>query len=201
MCGLAGYVNLDGCPLVPETATPLLAAMGSALHHRGPDDSRIMLWKNVGFVFKRLSIVDAAGGGQPFHTSDGAVSAMVNGAIYNHRAIRPNLAHRHSLRTQSDCEVIPYLYLERELALSTASTACSRSRCSIARGDACCWPAIDPERSRSSIVSPTGAVNSFVAADDRLSVAAPAQHASGKIRDLRKTRLRQQQRGLRRSRA
>ena len=117
MCGIAGYVNLDRRPLGPESATPILNAMGQSLHHRGPDDTRIMLWENVGFVFKRLSIVDIAGGAQPFETADGAISAMVNGEIYNHREIRPNLAHARLLRTQSDCEVVPYLYLERELAL------------------------------------------------------------------------------------
>jgi asparagine synthase (glutamine-hydrolysing) len=117
MCGIAGYVNLDGRPLAPESAAPLLAAMGRALHHRGPDDTRIMMWDNVGFIFKRLSIVDLAGGAQPFETADGAVSAMVNGQIYNHRDIRASLLHARSLRTRSDCEVVPYLYLERELAL------------------------------------------------------------------------------------
>ena len=117
MCGIAGYINLDGRPLARETAAPLLTAMGDAIHHRGPDDTRIMLWENVGFVFKRLSIVDIAGGAQPFETADGSVCAMVNGAIYNHREIRPDLARSHTLRTQSDCEVIPYLYLERGLGL------------------------------------------------------------------------------------
>ncbi len=117
MCGIAGYINLDGRPLVGESATPLLTAMGDAIQHRGPDDTRIMLWENVGFIFKRLSIVDVAGGGQPMETDDGSVCAMVNGAIYNHREIRSCLAHRGALRTRSDCEVIPYLYLERGLAL------------------------------------------------------------------------------------
>ena len=117
MCGIAGYINLDGRPLAGECATPLLTAMGDAIQHRGPDDTRIMLWENVGFIFKRLSIVDVAGGGQPMETDDGSVCAMVNGAIYNHREIRSCLAHRGALRTRSDCEVIPYLYLERGLAL------------------------------------------------------------------------------------
>jgi asparagine synthase (glutamine-hydrolysing) len=117
MCGIAGYVNLDGAPLAPDFAAPVLAAMGDALHHRGPDDTRVMLWENVGFVFKRLSIVDVAGGGQPFETADGAVCTMVNGEIYNHREVRTDLAHARLLRTQSDCEVVPCLYLEHELAL------------------------------------------------------------------------------------
>lgn len=101
MCGIGGYVNLDGRPLAAQSATPVLTAMGDALHHRGPDDTRIMLWESVGFIFKRLSIVDLAGGAQPLETADGGVCAMVNGEIYNHREIRPGLARSHVLRTQS----------------------------------------------------------------------------------------------------
>jgi asparagine synthase (glutamine-hydrolysing) len=119
MCGIAGYIRLDGRPLARESALPILTAMGGAMHHRGPDDTRIMLWENVGFIFKRLSIVDLSGGAQPLETEDGTVCAMVNGAIYNHREIRARLAHRDALRTQSDCEVIPYLYLEHGRALFT----------------------------------------------------------------------------------
>ena len=119
MCGIAGYIRLDGRPLVREEAVPLLTAMGDSMHHRGPDDTRIMLWENVGFIFKRLSIVDLSGGAQPLETADGTICAMVNGAIYNHREIRARLAHRDALRTQSDCEVIPYLYLEHGRELFT----------------------------------------------------------------------------------
>jgi len=117
MCGIAGYINLDGRPLIRETDAPLLTAMGAAIHHRGPDDTRLLLWENVGFVFKRLSIVDIAGGAQPLDAAEGRISAMINGEIYNHRDIRADLAHRHAFRTRSDCEVVPYLYLERGLDL------------------------------------------------------------------------------------
>ncbi len=119
MCGIAGYINLDGRPLVREFDVPRLTAMGDAIHHRGPDDTRITMWENVGFIFKRLSIVDLARGGQPLESADGSICAMVNGEIYNHREIRAALAYRHTLRTHSDCEVIPYLYLERDLELFT----------------------------------------------------------------------------------
>jgi len=117
VCGIAGYVRLDGQPLDKDRAVPMLLSMGAAINHRGPDDTRTVVWQNVGFVFKRLAIVDVAGGAQPFESADGRVCAMVNGAIYNHREIRATLAHRDVLRTGSDCEVIPYLYLERDFDL------------------------------------------------------------------------------------
>ena len=117
MCGIAGYVHLDGRPLTRGHDDLMLVGMGDAMGHRGPDDTQLMLWQNVGFVFKRLSIVDVEGGRQPIETADGRISAMVNGEIYNHREIRATLAERHVFRTRSDSEVIPHLYLERDLAL------------------------------------------------------------------------------------
>lgn len=111
MCGIAGIVHLDGRPLDQEDAATL-RQMGRSIQHRGPDDEVVSLWNNVGFVFERLAIVDVQGGRQPFTTADGRVTAMVNGEIYNHMQIRPSLRHRDALRTRSDCEVIPYLYLE-----------------------------------------------------------------------------------------
>ena len=117
MCGIAGIIHLQGRPLIAESDGHMLAAMAAAMRHRGPDDCRQVLWQNVGFVFTRLSIIDIAGGQQPFETSDGRVVAMVNGEIYNHRALRQHELAGVSLTSQSDCEVIPYLYLQRELDL------------------------------------------------------------------------------------
>jgi asparagine synthase (glutamine-hydrolysing) len=117
MCGIAGFVHLDGRPAVPGADEVTLGSMGDAMRHRGPDDTQCMLWQNVAFVFKRLSIVDVGGGRQPIETADGRISAMVNGEIYNHRELRATLGARHAFRTQSDAEVIPYLYLDRGLAL------------------------------------------------------------------------------------
>jgi len=114
MCGIAGLIYLDGRPVSRDHDESILQQMGNAIRHRGPDDTRTMLWGNVGFVFKRLSIVDLDGGRQPFHTEDGRISAMVNGEIYNHQEIRTKLASRFPLTTRSDCEVIPYLYLDRD---------------------------------------------------------------------------------------
>lgn len=117
MCGIAGIINLDGRPLLAGHHEPILRAMGDAMHHRGPDETRLMLWENTGFVFKRLSIVDIEGGHQPFETPDGQVVAMVNGEIFNHEEIRRTLLKHVTLQTRSDCEVIPYLYLQRKFGL------------------------------------------------------------------------------------
>lgn len=117
MCGIAGIIHLDGRPLVSGHDDCILENMGNAMAHRGPDDARSMLWNNVGFVFRRLSIVDIGGGRQPFVTHDDRIVAMVNGEIFNHEAIRRDALRDVVLQSHSDCEVIPHLYVQRGLDL------------------------------------------------------------------------------------
>ena len=117
MCGIAGLVHLDGRPLSDPADRRILEGMGNAMQHRGPDDAGITIWNNLGLVFRRLSIIDIDGGAQPFHTLDGRISSITNGEIYNHRDLRTHLAKRHEFRTKSDCEVLPFLYLDRGLEM------------------------------------------------------------------------------------
>lgn len=117
MCGIAGLVHLDGRPASGPADCLILERMGNAMRHRGPDDAGITIWNNSGLVFRRLSIVDVDGGAQPFHTPDGRISSITNGEIYNHRELRAHLAKRHAFRTQSDCEVLPFLYLDHGIEM------------------------------------------------------------------------------------
>jgi asparagine synthase (glutamine-hydrolysing) len=117
MCGIAGLIHLDGRPLSEPEDRLILERMGNAMQHRGPDDAGITVWNNLGLVFRRLSIIDIEGGAQPFHTQDGRISSITNGEIYNHRDLRTHLAKRHEFRTESDCEVLPFLYLDRGLEM------------------------------------------------------------------------------------
>jgi asparagine synthase (glutamine-hydrolysing) len=60
--------------------------MASTLVHRGPDDEGI--WqpagRGVGLGNRRLSIIDIAGGHQPFVSDDGQVAVVQNGEIFNY---------------------------------------------------------------------------------------------------------------------
>jgi asparagine synthase (glutamine-hydrolysing) len=114
MCGIAGILDRDGSPLAPD-APARLRHMARQLERRGPDEERTHCEGPLGFVFRRLSIVDLAGGSQPMSNEDGTLRLMVNGEIYNHLELRRRLEGRHSFRSRSDSEVILHLYEEEGL--------------------------------------------------------------------------------------
>ncbi len=105
MCGFTGILKTDGLPLGPEIE-PVLHTMGESIAYRGPDDEQIYRDDTLGAVFRRLSIVDVEGGRQPLFNEDRSLMLMVNGEIYNHRALRLLLKDPHQFRTRSDAEII-----------------------------------------------------------------------------------------------
>lgn len=111
MCGIAGVVNVTSSEPVSHD---LLARMAKTMSHRGPDGEGTWVSdsRRVGFSHRRLSIVDLSEAGrQPMATGDKKIWVTFNGEIYNFVELRRNLEARgHRLRTQSDTEVIPYLY-------------------------------------------------------------------------------------------
>lgn len=108
MCGFTGYALHDPRgPLDPER----LARMASTLVHRGPDDGREFLGGPFAVAFRRLSIIDVAGGAQPIVSDDGRLIVVGNGEIYNFRELRAGLeADGAVFRTGSDVETILHLY-------------------------------------------------------------------------------------------
>jgi asparagine synthase (glutamine-hydrolysing) len=102
MCGIAGLQQRDG---VPDPA--VLRAMTDAIVHRGPVDAGHEVLGATALGFRRLSIIDLAGGHQPLANEDGRVWVVMNGEIYNHRALRAELeAAGHVFRTRADTEVL-----------------------------------------------------------------------------------------------
>jgi asparagine synthase (glutamine-hydrolysing) len=107
MCGFAAWFDPDGASPDPEW----LSAAAGAMAHRGPDDSGFHSEPGLGFAFRRLSIVDVAGGAQPLPNEDGTVWIVYNGEIYNHAELRRDLEARgHRFRTRSDTECIVHGY-------------------------------------------------------------------------------------------
>jgi asparagine synthase (glutamine-hydrolysing) len=112
MCGIFGYWDREQRAL-PDDA---LAAMARKLTHRGPDDQGIRHQPQRGVALgnRRLSIIDIAGGHQPFVSEDGRIAVVQNGEIFNYIELADKLRSEGvALRTASDTEVILRLY-ERE---------------------------------------------------------------------------------------
>ncbi|MCQ2144336.1 MAG: asparagine synthase B [Bacteroidales bacterium] len=110
MCGIVGIFDIK--EQSPQLRTKALK-MSQKIRHRGPDWSGIYVGKSAILAHERLSIVDPLSGGQPLISPDGKHILAVNGEIYNHKAIREQLAGKYEFKTQSDCEVILALYQEK----------------------------------------------------------------------------------------
>ena len=110
MCGICGQFNfVNEEPVYQETVT----RMARSIIHRGPDDEGYYFDGPLGFGFRRLSIIDLAGGHQPMSDLEEKVWVVFNGEIYNFKEIRSDLLRRgHTFRTNSDTEVIVYGYKE-----------------------------------------------------------------------------------------
>src|SRR5205823_174495 len=79
----------------------------------GPDDEGYLISGPLGFGFRRLSIIDLAGGHQPMSDADEKVWVIFNGEIYNFKELRAELEEKgHQFRTRSDTEVIIHGYKE-----------------------------------------------------------------------------------------
>jgi asparagine synthase (glutamine-hydrolysing) len=108
MCGIAAILDPDGTHLLQ--AAPAVTA---ALRHRGPDGEGVARLGPALLVHTRLAIIDVEGGDQPLVSEDGACTAIVNGEIYNHLALRRELEHRgHRFATRSDSEAVLHAYEE-----------------------------------------------------------------------------------------
>src|SRR5215210_1423190 len=110
MCGIVGIVERDlARPVPPED----LERMVRLLNHRGPDDEGRVLIPGVGLGMRRLSIVDLAGGQQPFANEDRSIRVVANGEIYNFETLKAELVTRgHRFESRSDMEVLAHAYEE-----------------------------------------------------------------------------------------
>src|SRR5438128_1331320 len=110
MCGICGQFNfVRNEPVEPEA----IRRMTQTMVHRGPDDEGYFISGPLGLGFRRLSIIDLAGGHQPMSDAEETVWVILNGEIYNFKELRAELEQRgHHFRTNSDTEVIVHGYKE-----------------------------------------------------------------------------------------
>jgi asparagine synthase (glutamine-hydrolysing) len=110
MCGICGQFNfVRKDPVEPDS----IRRMTQTMVHRGPDDEGYLFDGPVGLGFRRLSIIDLAGGHQPMSDAEEKVWVILNGEIYNFKELRAELEQRGRVfRTRSDTEVIIHGYKE-----------------------------------------------------------------------------------------
>lgn len=139
MCGILGYISLDGSIVNPIS----FSKVNQIQKHRGPDDEGYLFYSfsnqsieeawgddtvserkiginhvnacagaNIALGFRRLSIVDlSAAGHQPMADFTGRFWIVFNGEIYNHNELRTELKLKGFVfKTESDTEVILNAY-------------------------------------------------------------------------------------------
>jgi asparagine synthase (glutamine-hydrolysing) len=110
MCGIAGIFDYRGRAEIEHL---MLRRMTDALYHRGPDGDGFHHSPGVGLGYRRLAIVDLAGGDQPLFNEDGTICVVFNGEIYNFQPLMAELAtFGHVFRTRCDTEVIVHAWEE-----------------------------------------------------------------------------------------
>ncbi|HEY8532056.1 MAG TPA: hypothetical protein VIL08_07390, partial [Limnochorda sp.] len=110
MSGIAG--GLGG----PDEKT--VQRMLARLRHRGPDEQGCWVSEQVILGQNRLSIIDPTPRLHPVTNEDGTVIAVVDGEIYNFRALQAHLQARgHRLRSRGTAEVVVHLWEEQGPAM------------------------------------------------------------------------------------
>lgn len=104
MCGIAGFINLDGKRADPQW----VQKMNSKLTHRGPDQSDSFSSENIALGASRLRILDLTNSGnQPYITEDGQGILVYNGEVYNHNELKKELKKAgESFQSRCDTEVV-----------------------------------------------------------------------------------------------
>lgn len=111
MCGIGGILKKD---LNSPVEQGILEKMNQVLAHRGPDATKIWSEGPIGFLHRRLSIIDLSEqSNQPFFSQDIRYSMVFNGEIYNYKELKVYLEGKgHVFHTHSDTEVLLNLYIE-----------------------------------------------------------------------------------------
>jgi asparagine synthase (glutamine-hydrolysing) len=108
MCGIAGAYALHRHATVDPA---VVSRMLGRLVHRGPDDEGTFGTATVVLGHRRLSVIDVAGGHQPLCGARPTTVLVVNGEIYNYRALAEELRTAgHLFRSRSDSEVLAHAY-------------------------------------------------------------------------------------------
>ena len=109
MCGFVGFVD----KMEQAEKRKVVKGMADLIIHRGPDQDDYFVDDDMALGFRRLSIIDLDGGGQPIYNEDKTKVLVYNGEIYNYQVLREDLiAKGHLFSTKTDSEVLLHGYEE-----------------------------------------------------------------------------------------
>ncbi len=93
MCGFVGFIDKGA-----YDSESTIRTMADTIAHRGPDGEGYYQDDSIALGFRRLAIIDLAGGDQPLYNEDRSLVLCFNGEIYNHQELRNQLqaaGHQH----------------------------------------------------------------------------------------------------------
>ncbi len=110
MCGIVGYILKD------QESKALQSNLNNAIQSlakRGPDARGAFYHHHCGLGHTRLSIIGLSEkGNQPMSDCSGRYTIIYNGEIYNYQALKKKLEHKHAFKSNTDTEVLLYLFIE-----------------------------------------------------------------------------------------
>lgn len=105
MCGI---LLINDKSLIEKSANKALKTM----NHRGPDYTGIIIKENMFIGHNRLSIIDLSTfGNQPMVSSDGDVTIIHNGEIYNYNELKSPMKKFYTFNSGTDTELIMSGYI------------------------------------------------------------------------------------------
>ncbi|MFT8872509.1 MAG: asparagine synthase (glutamine-hydrolyzing) [Sporolactobacillus sp.] len=114
MCGFCGYIANKGALEPDRHDQNQMTERASIIAHRGPDDGGFYTDQYVQLAFRRLSIIDLAGGHQPLPYENERYYLIYNGEVYNYLELREELIEKgYTFNTTSDTEVLAAMYADR----------------------------------------------------------------------------------------
>lgn len=108
MCGINAVYRYTG---INKEDIKRVKSMNDKMRYRGPDGEGYWNDEHCALGHVRLSIIGLESGAQPLYNRDKSLVLVSNGEIYNYRELKKEVATKgYECKTNSDCEVILYLY-------------------------------------------------------------------------------------------
>ena len=108
MCGISAVYRYTA---ITDEDVSRVERMNDQMRYRGPDGEGYWHDEHCAMGQVRLSIIGLQNGKQPIYNHDKSLVLVCNGEIYNYRELRKEVAAQgYECATDSDCEVILYLY-------------------------------------------------------------------------------------------